>query len=96
MERLTIEKFGKIVDDFLNDNHIQMIIEMKEGTRKAIIEDNTDMGSVIQFYILMHGMAQCMDRMMDDMEIEKEGKLEMVDGILEILKNELLSEEGEE
>ena len=96
MEGLTIEKFGKIVDDFLNDNHIQMIIEMKEGTRKAIIEDNTDMGSVIQFYILMHGMAQCMDRMMDDMEIEKEGKPEMIDGILEILKNELLSEEGEE
>ena len=96
MEGLTIEKFGKIVDDFLNDNHIQMIIEMKEGTRKAIIEDNTGMGSVIQFYILMHGMAQCMDTMMDDMEIEKEGKPEMVDGILEILKNELLSEEGEE
>ena len=96
MEGLTIEKFGKIVDDFLNDNHIQMIIEMIEGTRKAIIEDNTDMGSVIQFYILMHGMAQCMDRMMDDMEIEKERKPEMIDGILEILKNELLSEEGEE
>ena len=96
MERLTIEKFGKIVDDFLNDNHIQMIIEMKEGTRKAIIKDNTGMGSVIQFYILMHGMSQCMDRMMDDMEIEKEGKPEMVDGILEILKNELLSEKGEE
>ena len=96
MEGLTIEKFGKIVDDFLNDNHIQMIIEMKEGTRKAIIEDNTGMGSVIQFYILMHGMAQCMDIMMDDMEIEKEGKPKMVDGILEILKNELLSEEGEE
>ena len=96
MEGLTIEKFGKIVDDFLNDNHIQMIIEMKEGTRKAIIKDNTGMGSVIQFYILMHGMAQCMDRMMDDMEIEKEGKPEMLDGILEILKNELLSEEGEE
>lgn len=96
MEGLTIEKFGKIVDDFLNDNHIQMIIEMKEGTRKAIIEDNTGMGSVIQFYILMHGMAQCMDRMMDEMEIEKEEKPEMVDGILEILKNELLSEEGEE
>lgn len=96
MEGLTIEKFGKIVDDFLNDNHIQMIIEMEEGTRKAIIEDNTGMGSVIQFYILMHGMAQCMDIMMDDMEIEKEGKPKMVDGILEILKNELLSEEGEE
>lgn len=96
MEGLTIKKFGKIVDDFLNDNHIQMIIEMKEGTRKAIIEDNTGMGSVIQFYILMHGMAQCMDRMMDEMEIKKEGKLEMVDGILAILKNELLSEEGEE
>ena len=96
MEGLTIEKFGKIVDDFLNDNHIQMIIEMEEGTRKAIIEDNTGMGSVIQFYILMHGMAQCMDIMMDDMEIEKEGKPEMVDGILEILKNKLLSEEGEE
>ena len=96
MEGLTIKKFGKIVDDFLNDNHIQMIIEMKEGTRKAIIEDNTGMGSVIQFYILMHGMAQCMNRMMDEMEIKKEGKLEMVDGILAILKNELLSEEGEE
>ena len=50
MAELNIESFGAIIDNFLEENHIQMIIDLPEGTREATVEDNTRMGPVVQFY----------------------------------------------
>ena len=64
MAELNIESFGAIIDNLLEENHIQMIIDLPEGTREATVEDNTRMGPVVQFYILLHGMSECLNKLM--------------------------------
>lgn len=93
MAELNIESFGAIIDNLLEENHIQMIIDLPEGTREASIKDNTRMGPVVQFYILLHGMSECLNKLMSEMNIDPNETENLIDGILEILKNEIINKE---
>ena len=39
-EELTLEKFGEIMDEFLKNNEIRMLITLPEGTVEPQIQDN--------------------------------------------------------
>lgn len=93
MAELNIESFGAIIDNLLEENYIQMIIDLPEGTREATVEDNTHMGPVVQFYILLHGMSECLNKLMSEMNIDPNETENLIDGILEILKNEIINKE---
>lgn len=94
MGELTIDKFGEIIDGFLKDNHVQILIDIPEGTTDAQVKDNVEMGSVIQFYIMLHGLKASFGNMLEEMkDMLDPGKTEdMVDGILEIVKRELMKD----
>ncbi len=55
---LDIEKFGEIIDGFLEENHVQMLLDMPEGTRDVTITDNTGMGPTVRLYILTNAMVR--------------------------------------
>ena len=38
---MDLEKFGEIIDNFLKENHVQMLIDMPEGTIEPIVKDKT-------------------------------------------------------
>ena len=57
-EEILLDKFGKLMDEFIQENRIQMLIEMPEGTNDPEIKDNVRMGPVVQFYILLAGLVQ--------------------------------------
>lgn len=90
-EKLTIEKFGEIMDDFLRENEINMLITLPEGSIEPRIQDNTGMGWVVQFYILLAALPPVFKGMFEMMESEKES---LIDGMLELVKNELMEQEG--
>ena len=93
MAKLNIKSFGAIIDNFLEENHIQMIIDLPKGTREETDEDNTRMGPEVRIYILLHGMSECLNKLMSEMNIDPNETENLIDGILEILKNEIINKE---
>ena len=91
---MDIDEFGEIIDGFLKDNHIQMLIDIPEGTLEPEIKDNADMGGVIRFYIMLHGLKATFRNVLEEMKdmLDPEKKEDMIDGILELVKRELLED----
>lgn len=91
--RLNIDTFGEIIDGFLEENHVQMLLDMPEGTRDVTITDNTGMGPVVWLYILFCALVEAI------MAFEKEAgaKLdrEFVRAILEIVEGEIMKRKKE-
>lgn len=96
MAELNIDTFGEIMDDFIEKNHIQMLIDIPEGTNEPQIKDNAQLGGVVQFYILLTAMKPIYkdihDKLLDHSRHE-----DFIDGILQVVKNELMEvAEGED
>lgn len=91
---MDIDKFGEVIDGFLKDNHIQMLIDIPEGTLEPEIKDNADMGGVIRFYIMLHALKASFEYLLKDMEgmLDPEKKEDMIDGMLKMVKGELMEE----
>lgn len=90
---MDLDKFGEIIDNFLKDNDISMLINIPEGTLDPIIKDNAGMGSVIRFYILLIALKSIGKQLKSEMGItsqEEWGKA--IDGILKLVKNDLMEE----
>lgn len=90
-----LEKFGDIMDKFLEDNHIQMMVEMPEGTIEPTVVTNTNLGPVVEFYILLQATKTVFS---DFRDMLKEDMTEdFIDKLFEMLKAEILgiNEEGE-
>lgn len=56
--KLDIDKFGEIIDRFLEENHVQMLLDMPKGTEDVTITDNIGMGPAVQLYILICAMIK--------------------------------------
>lgn len=92
---MDLDKFGEIIDNFLKENHVQMLIEMPEGTLEPIVKDNIGAGSVMKFYFLINAIPAVGKEMKKDMDIpsdDREGWEEVVDVILKLLKSELMED----
>ncbi len=89
-ERLTAERFGEIMDDFLKKNEINMLITLPEGTLEPRISDNTGMGPVVQFYILLAAIPTVFKAMFELMGLDENEKESLIDGMLELVKNEMV------
>lgn len=89
-EELQIEKFGEIIDDFLKKNEIKMLITLPEGSIEPKIKDNTGLGCVVQFYILLNALPEVFRKVFETMELDEHKKESLIDGILELVKDELM------
>lgn len=90
---MDLDKFGEIIDNFLKDNDVSMLINIPEGTLDPIVKDNTDMGSVIKFYILLIALKAIGKQLRSDMGIALQGEWEgAIDGILKLVKKDLMEE----
>lgn len=90
---MDFDKFGEIIDNFLKDNNVAMLIDVPKGTLDPIIKDNTGMGSVIKFYILLIALKSIGKQLRSDMNIASQEKWEgAIDGILKLAKNDLMEE----
>lgn len=86
---LDIDSFGEIMDKFIEDNHIQMIIDIPEGTNEVEVKDNTGLGPVIQFYIMLQTMCPIY-KAMHDMILDHDKHEDFIDSILELVKRDLM------
>lgn len=56
-KKLDLDSFGEIMDKFILENEVGMSIIMPEGTIEPEIQDNTGMGPVMQFYIMLNALV---------------------------------------
>ena len=91
-KKLDQDSFGEIMDKFILENEVGMSIIMPEGTIEPEIQDNTGMGPVMQFYILLNALVAVVKNVTDLMGIEKDAREDLVDGILDLVKKDLMEE----
>lgn len=92
MAKLDMDTFADIMDKYIEDNPIQMLIEMPEGTHEATIRDNTNLGPTVQYYILTQAMKQVFKELMNVVPMEDNGE-KFLETVFDMLKNELMENE---
>ena len=93
-KKLDIETFIKEIDEFLEENHIQMLIDMPEGTLDPKLEDNANLGGTVQFFILLKALPEAYMNMIRPMLFPDKEEF-FIDGILEMVKEEMLQKKEE-
>lgn len=91
-KELDLDSFGEIMDKFILENEVGMSIIMPEGTIEPEIQDNTGAGPVMQLYIMLNALGTVVKNVTDLMGIEKEAFEDMVDGLLDLVKRDIMEE----
>ena len=89
-KKLDLDSFGEIMDKFILENEVGMSIIMPEGTIEPEIQENTGIGPVMQFYILLNALVAVVKNVTDLMGIEKDAREDLVDGILDLVKKDIM------
>ena len=95
---LGLDTFGEIMDEFLKENKIQMLITIPEGSITPEIESNARLWPVVHFYILLKALTTVVKEMVDVMSINA-GSPEWehtVDAILSLVKQDIMDSKSKE
>lgn len=97
---MNLDAFGEIMDKFIRESEIKMLITLPEGSVDAEVQDNVKAGGVMQFYIMLNAFPSVAKRMKEDMkradlELDESKWEDVVDALLELLKKDLMEERYE-
>lgn len=95
---LNLDTFGEIMDEFLKENKIQMLIILPEGSETPEIESNARLGPVVYFYILLKALTTVVKETVDVMSINA-GSPEWehtVDVMLSLVKQDIMDSKPKE
>ena len=90
---LNLDTFGEIVEEFLKENEIQMLITIPKGSITPEMRDNVVLGPVVRFYILLKALTTVAKETVDAMNINT-GSPEWehtVDTILSLVKQDIMT-----
>ena len=91
-EAMTAEKFGDIMNEFLTKQHVQMLLDSKEGTQDVEITSNVgELGPTVDLFFTIMAAKATIARLLKmwggKEAIDING---VIDGILDMLKTDLL------
>lgn len=69
-EKFDLDTFGEIVDKFLEENEIRMLLTMPKGTQTVQVMDNTRLGPTVQLYIMLQGIMPICKEMQNQLGID--------------------------
>lgn len=88
---LNLDTFGEMMDEFLEQKHIQVLLDIPEGTNDVIIKDNVGIGPVVHFYIILQGLCATFREFRHILDPALEENF--IDETLQDVKKEILSKE---
>ena len=92
---MDIDSFGEIMDKFLKENDIKMLIEMPKGTLKAEVRNNCEMPGVVDLYILLNALPSVSETVFDQIENDnKTNQRDIVHAMMKMVENELIERLG--
>ena len=94
---LNLDTFGEIMDEFIKQNEIHMLLTIPEGSMEVKVQDNVNAGGVMQFYIALSAISHIAMTMKEDMkrvdlELDENKWEDVVDSLLSLLKLELMKQ----
>ena len=95
---LNLDAFGEIMDEFLKENKIQMLITLPEGSITPEMRDNVGLGPTLHFYILLKALTTVAKETVDAMSINA-GSPEWehtVDVMLSLVKQDIMDRKPKE
>lgn len=96
--KLDLDTFGEIMDVFLKENEIQMLITIPEGSITPEIESNTRLWPVVHFYILLKALTTVVKETVDVMSIDADSPEweHTVDVILSLVRQDIMDRKPKE
>lgn len=94
-KKLDLDSFGDIVDKFLEENEVEMLLTMPKGTQTVQVKDNVNLGPTVQFFILLNSITTICKEMRTLLGIDTASPEweRMVNVMLGIVKREILTED---
>lgn len=87
-----IDAFSEAMNNFIKENHIQVLLDMPEGTQRVKLESNVgELGPAVYFYILIQGLITTFREFRDILDPNLEG--EWIDELLAEVKKEVIRKE---
>ncbi len=96
--KLNMDSFEEIINDFLTENEVHMLLTMPKGTQDVTVQDNTALGAVVHFFFILKAIAPICKAMREQMGIEPDSEdwAKVVDTMLAMVRREILpGHEGE-
>lgn len=87
---LDLDTFSEIMDKFIKDNEINMLITLPEGSIDPVVDDNVGAGSVMRFYIVLNALPTICKQVKADMGIDSDGWISVAETLSEMIKKEML------
>lgn len=56
-KKLDLDTFGEIIEKFLEENEVTMLLTMPKGTQAVQVKDNVNLGPTVQFYIMLNSIT---------------------------------------
>lgn len=65
-KHLDMDSFGEIMDNFIHENEIALLVNKKENSDEWKIESNVDLGSVTDMFIILNAVEAAFINMLDE------------------------------
>ncbi len=88
MAQMSMDDFEKIMDEYIEKNDVKMLIEIPAGTMEPQVKDSIGAGGVMQLFILLTAIRPIYRNIYEMLDKKKEE--EFVDGILELVKADMM------
>lgn len=93
MSQFTLETFGEIIDKFLEENEVRMLLTLPAGSKDVQVEDSTGLGCTVRFYILLNAIKPIVADLQKHVGIPLKSREweKVVDALLQMVKEEMLA-----
>lgn len=94
-KKLDLDTFSEVVDKFLEENEVEMLLAMPKGIQTVQVKDNVNLGPTVQFYILLNSIeAICKElRTLIGIDTASPEWEHTVNVMLGMVKREILTED---
>ena len=84
-----LERFGDLMDELIESNHVKLMIDSPEGTQNVTVKDNMGLGGAVQLFFLLKAMTPIYKDIYDTL-LDYEKHEDFIDGVLALVKDELM------
>lgn len=88
-------KFYKIIDKRIREDDVKILIELPEGSMVPVIKSVYGIPA-IDLYIMLHALKKVMTDLIEQGLLDPDKKGDFLDGMLEMIKCEILEEEADD
>ena len=86
-----LDTFGLIMDDFIRENDVQLIVKLPAGQEEPQIHDNIGAGPVMTFYLLLNCIGPVFHDLMAILGEKATDQEKLADAMLELVKADMLN-----